>query len=140
MEIERKFLVKTFDFEGLIPKRIIQVYIEIDPEIRVRSIDDKEFYLTQKSSGFLVRKEKEIPISKRQFERYSYFSTLRIEKDRFTVEKYEIDYYDNALCVVEVEFKNIFQAIFFKKPKWFGRELTFNKKYKNIELAKGCLN
>jgi adenylate cyclase len=140
MEIERKFLVKTFDFEGLIPKRIIQVYIEIDPEIRVRSIDDKEFYLTQKSSGFLVRKEKEIPISKRQFERYSYFSTLRIEKDRFTVGKYEIDYYDNALCVVEVEFKNIFQAIFFKKPKWFGKELTFNKKYKNIELAREWLN
>jgi CYTH domain-containing protein len=83
---------------------------------------------------------KEEPISKSQFDRYSKYSTLRIEKDRFAVEKYEIDYYDNALCVVEVEFKNIFQAIFFKKPEWFGRELTFNKRFKNIELAKGCLN
>jgi adenylate cyclase len=136
MEIERKFLVNSFDFAGLIPKRIIQVYLEIDPEIRVRSIDDKEFYMTIKSNGFLVRSEKEVPISKSQFERYSKYSTLRIEKDRFYVGKYEIDYYDNALCVVEVEFKNIFQAIFFRKPEWFGRELTFNKNYKNIELAK----
>ena len=67
-EIERKFLVKEFPdylwkYESV---NIEQYYISINPEIRIRKIDEKHF-LTFKTEGDLERKEMEIPITEFQF-------------------------------------------------------------------------
>ena len=144
-EIERKYLIRDICY---IPKyvnksRIIQAYISINPEIRIRKIDNT-YYRTEKYEGDIVREEKEYKLNAENFN-----SLLKkaigiiIKKERYYVElsdklMAEVDVYSKPLApliTAEVEFRTIDEAIHFIPPKWFDREVTGEKAYNNKYLA-----
>jgi adenylate cyclase len=141
LEIERQFLVKV----ALLPKlqdphEILQVYLSLEPEVRVRMNDDSAF-LTVKSGGDLAREEYEYSIpteDARSLIRLSPYSP--IEKQRFSLELegliWEVDAYagDNAgLWSAEVELSVASQEI--KLPAWLSDEITHDSRFKNRNLA-----
>lgn len=143
MEIERKFLIeKDIDLSGLEFRDIVQGYICLDPEIRVRAMDGK-YYRTDKSQGDMVREEREREISCTM---YNILMDNReggvLEKRRYYMPygKYtvEIDVYGRSLTglkVAEVEFETEEEALAFIPPDFLGREVTCDKRYKNKNLA-----
>jgi CYTH domain-containing protein len=143
MEIERKFLItEKIDLSNLKYDDITQGYITVDPEVRVRKKGEK-YYLTSKSQGNLVREEREKEISA---DEYNLLMQDRnggiVEKRRYYLPygKYiiEIDRYCshlNGLIVAEVEFETEEEANLFAPPKWFGPEVTYDKRFKNKNLA-----
>lgn len=152
MEIERKFLIKELPKDICqYPFSIIeQCYISINPEIRIRQIisenDGRKQYLAVKSNGDLSRQEYEIEITKEEY----YNLKLKIEGNIIHKMRYkyplfinnkelivEIDLYFNmdGLQIVEVEFTDEQSAKNFVIPDWFGKEVTYDKKYKNKNLA-----
>ena len=53
--------------------------------------------------------------------------------------KIEVDIYhgrNRGLIVAEVEFPNHASRRKFKAPRWFGREVTGEKRYSNVRLAR----
>jgi adenylate cyclase len=142
LEIERQFLVKVALLPELQdPHAIVQAYLSIEPEVRVRRIDCSAF-LTVKSGGDLAREEYEyaIPIEDaRSLMGLSPYSP--IEKQRFRLELdglvWEIDGYagENAgLWSAEVELSKANQEI--DLPAWLGDEITYDSRFKNKILAK----
>jgi CYTH domain-containing protein len=155
MEIERKFLVdedkllSSVNLEKVDRVDILQgCYLTTESEeYRVRKVtkaDAEKYYFTVKSKGDLVRQEVEVEIS------YSDYQKLIggcmggiIEKTRYLVplsEKLiaEVDVYKNDLQgirTVEVEFESRNQAETFKIPSWFGKEVTYDERYKSWSLA-----
>lgn len=143
MEIERKFLIEKIpDLTGCNCDEIKQGYFSINPEKRVRQKGNK-FILTEKGEGDLIREEKEIEIDiKTAKELFEKSKTYIIEKTRYYIpyDKYtiELDIYKGrhaGLVVAEVEFENEEDARNFKAPNWFGKEITYDKSYKNMMLA-----
>jgi adenylate cyclase len=146
LEIERQFLVKVALLPELQdPHAIVQAYLSLEPEVRVRILDSSAF-LTVKSAEDVAREEYEyaIPIEDaRSLVRLSpYFP---IEKQRFQLELdglvWEIDAYagDNAgLWSAEVELNAADQEI--KLPAWLGDEITYDSRFKNRNLAKTPLS
>lgn len=147
MEIERKFLMN----EDLSNKNIYNIeeieqgYIKFDPEVRIRNVDNREFYLTYKSKGKLKRQELEERISKEQYEILLKIVKGRlIKKTRFYIAldeelSAEVDVYEDeleGLSTVETEFKTTDAAKCFKVPTWYGVEVTDDKRFKNQSLAK----
>lgn len=56
MEIEREFLAESLpSLDGVLFNKLIKAYLSFEPEVRIRSLDNKKFYLTQKSNGDLSR-------------------------------------------------------------------------------------
>ena len=145
-EIERKFLINIIPADVKIFKRSIvkQGYICISDnrEVRCRQIDDK-YYLTIKSVGNLTREENEIELNESQF--YSIWTTTesaRIYKERCNIDYgkhiIELDIFKenlDGLSLAEVEFETIEDAGKFKTPIWFGKEVTKDVRYKNMNLA-----
>ena len=143
MEIERKFLIeKDIDLSGLEFRDIVQGYICLDPEIRVRAMDGK-YYRTDKSQGDMVREEREREISCTM---YNILMDNReggvLEKRRYYMPygKYiiEIDVYKRSLeglIVCEVEFPTEKEAVAFMPPDFLGKDVTSDKRYKNKNLA-----
>lgn len=144
MEIEKKFLCSDFDLSGYKFKNIEQSYISTFPTIRIRKMDD-EYILTIKGKGHLEREEHELNITKDEYENL----LLKIEHNTIKKKRYyialdnyltaELDvYFDNLLGLktVEVEFKTVFDANNFTPPSWFLDDVTYDKKYKNSNLAK----
>lgn len=149
-EIERKFLLKKIAFEFFKIENVYEIeqyYISINPEIRLRKaidFDNKstQCYLTQKSKGDLIRSE----ITKEISEEF-YLSQKKnkigneIHKLRYVVKLEdgtiaEIDLFTNYnLNIAEVEFNSEEEANNFRPPKWFGKEVTDNIKYKNKSIA-----
>ena len=145
-EIERKFLIN-----GSIPwdigeqKLIKQGYIFLskDKQLRVRIIDHQSFICLKYTKG-LVRDEYEIPLldgleilSKCKFKLEKARNTIRPMSGNYVV---DIDSYPNGLVVAEVEFKSELEANAFVPIDWFGEEITGNKIYSNITLAKQKLH
>ena len=63
MEIERKFLLNgKIDLEELEYEDIVQGYVSLEPEVRVRSKGGK-YYRTSKGDGDMIREEREKEIS-----------------------------------------------------------------------------
>ena len=142
-EIERKFLVdKTPPLEAYPFEHIIQAYISVEPEIRIRKKGEK-YFLTEKSGYGLVRKESEREISEQEFlEAYEKTEGRVLTKTRYCIpyDKYtlELDVYEGknaGLVVCEIEFDNIDEANNFIPPEWFGKDITDDKNYKNKVLA-----
>ncbi len=143
MEIERKFLIDTkIDLSGLEYDDIVQGYISLDPEVRVRSKGGK-YYKTEKSQGNMVREEREKEIS------CTMYNILMDNREggivakrryymaygRYTI---EIDVFERALTgliVAEVEFPTEEEASSFAPPDWFGVEVTNDPRFKNKNLA-----
>ena len=143
MEIERKFLVKEMPcLDGCEKSEIVQGYISLTPETRVRKRDNK-YYLTIKGEGDVVREETEKEVSEKEGRAlFSRVESKLIEKTRYLVNignyTAELDIYKShlkGLVVVEVEFETEEEALAFTPPDFLGREVTCDKRYKNKNLA-----
>lgn len=164
LEIERKFLINEDflpDINQYPQKQIMQGYISFEHEVRIRAVkqDGKTtYYTTKKGAGTLAREEDEIEITPEDFNH----KLKRIDK-KFLIRKtrYEIPI-DNGLTAeldvfhnpqfkdyagpntgahktAEVEFSSHEAAQHFNIPNWFGKEVTNDKSFKNISLAKALI-
>jgi len=146
MEIERKFLVvePPGDFGRFPASRIAQGYLADTPGcVRLRSRDEKTFFLTVKQGQGLVREEAEIEISRDQFDAlWPLTAGRRLRKTRYKIpfgpHCIELDTFHGArtgLIMAEVEFSSEEEAAGFTAPEWFGEEVTDQPGYTNRALA-----
>jgi CYTH domain-containing protein len=148
MEIERKFLVQSLPpgWKPVSGSQIRQGYFPLrsrDTEIRIRQKGTQHF-ITIKAGRPGVRLEEEIRITKRCFE--SLWPLVReacVLKTRYTIRysgrTIELDTYKGrhqGLITAEVEFPSKREGQAFEPPKWFGREITGNRRYINESLAR----
>lgn len=147
VEIERKFLLKYVPeaVYQMPPDAIRQGYMVIGAdgsEARLRDTNGL-YTITVKSKGELVRGEWETPITVDQFEKlWPTTDGRRIEKNRYSIPHngatIEVDVYQGTLAnlmVAEIEFKDPETAGTFEKPEWLGDEVTYDRAYKNQQLA-----
>ena len=146
MEIEMKYLVEKipFDLSSFTYKKIVQSYVSTDPVIRIRQYDNS-YFLTVKGEGHIIREEFEIEISKNQYENLlNKTENNSIFKTRYFIDLEnnlvaELDIYEgnlNGLLTVEVEFATEKELLSFCPPKWFGKDISQDKRYKNNFLSK----
>lgn len=158
-EIERKFLVKKFnpeDFNISQIHRITQHYImDSSPEMRIRrktttkgklECDPQSVhFFAYKSDGSISRDEHEFIIPESEYHNiFNYFldRVKSISKIRYVLAannaKVEVDVYEgalNGLITAEVEFLSMERAQEFIIPDWFSEEVTYDKRFKNKNLA-----
>jgi adenylate cyclase len=148
-EIERKFLIKRLPVQILHSRHfpLRQGYLANEPRgrhVRLRK-KGKAMSLTFKvSRGGPSREEREIRLSKKQFATlWPATKGRRLSKTRYEIPwkrlKIEVDIYhgrNHGLMVAEVEFPNHSSRRKFKPPRWFGREVTGEKRYSNVRLAR----
>ena len=151
IEIERKYLVKNIPkLDGIEYVDIKQGYLNCnsEPILRIRKYE-KKYYLTYKFKKKGIKTnaciEYELPITKYAFDHLlKKIDNNLISKKRFKISiennlTAELDLFSNQLAglvMVEVEFETEEEAISFNPPKWFGREITKDKRYRNSELSK----
>lgn len=155
MEIERKFYADYIPelLRGQYPCILTQYYLSTDPDLRVRSVDDKEFYLTYKSETDdpAVRNEFEVSISKSEFDKLKARCLLDDSGKELMVSKIRnklyLQGYDKATFDIfrrpklsgywiEIEFDSVEEAKNFVPPDWFRAEVTDDKFYRSSNLAK----
>ena len=145
MEIEKKYLTEKIPFDITVypKKEISQCYISTKPTIRLRKSDD-EYILTVKGHGNIAREEFELNISEEEYNRLKKKSdTKEVIKTRYFVPinngyTAEVDIYHDILegvITTEVEFNTLEEAENFIAPKWFGKDISFDSRYKNTCLA-----
>ncbi len=92
----------------------------------------------------MAREEFEIPITKEQFQTLQKkCDTPPVVKKRYYVPlennlTAEIDFYEgylSGLITTEVEFLSEESANSFIAPDWFGKDVTFDYRYKNTNLS-----
>lgn len=91
----------------------------------------------------MAREEREVTLSAKQFAiLWPATAGRRLRKVRYEVRwknltiEIDIDCGSNqGLMVAEVEFPNQASCRKFKPPRWFGREVTGEKRYSNVRLA-----
>lgn len=153
LEIEKKWLIKVEDIPYDLSKadkyEIVQTYLNFSPEIRVRKINNGEFYiLTIKSDtplkGF-VREEHEYIITE---EEYNHLLTKQegntIYKTRYQLENEDgliiaIDIFSGeleGLAYLEIEFENKDVAEGYEAPQWVIEDVTTDLDYKNGHLSR----
>lgn len=147
IEIERKYLVKSYDFKSVFSKKsdIAQGYLSSVAErtVRVRIKGEKGF-LTVKGIGNATgvsrfEWEKEIAVDEAK-ELLKLCEKGVIEKTRYEVNYghhlIEIDVFhgeNDGLILAEIELKNEDEII--EKPDWLGDEVTNDKRYYNSYLS-----
>jgi CYTH domain-containing protein len=147
IEIERKFLVLSNDFlkEAYVEKRIVQAYLNSDPEraVRIRIKGDKG-YLTIKGKGnetgtTRLEWETEIPIADAD-KLLLICEEGIIEKTRYDIKVgkhlFEVDVFggeNEGLIMAEIELKSEDEV--FQKPHWLGQEVTNDKRFYNAYLS-----
>jgi adenylate cyclase len=147
-EIERKFLVNFLPPQILRAKhyRIAQGYLSNEPggrHVRLRKKANTNL-LTFKVGRGNAREEREITLSPKQFAiLWPATAGRRLKKVRYEVPwknvVIEIDIYrgvNDGLIVAEVEFPSEASCRKFKGPRWLGREVTGQKRYRNVRLAR----
>ncbi|MCZ2101227.1 MAG: CYTH domain-containing protein [Chitinophagales bacterium] len=146
-EIERKYLVKNNDFEGLASKQyaILQGYIcnSEANTVRIRKKGDQAFITIKGASSAdgLIRPEWEQMLDTNSFEMlWQLCLPGKIEKTRYEVQHgnhcLEVDVFhgDNeGLIVAEIELKAADEVV--EMPDWVGEEVTGIAKYYNSQLA-----
>ena len=152
LEIERKFLVKSKEYEQLASSksRIVQGFLNTDPErtVRVRIKGDNGFLTVKGKSNDsgTSRFEWEKEIKKEEAsELIALCEPGIIDKYRYEVtfegKLFEIDEFlgDNlGLVIAELELKDEEET--FSKPKWLGEEVTGKAEYYNSQLTKKPFN
>jgi CYTH domain-containing protein len=146
-EIERKFLVKQLPDKLNRSRRYIiaQGYLASEPggrHVRLRK-KGKTASLTFKVGRGAHREEREIRLTPKQFAAlWPATAGRRLRKVRYDIPwrnlVIEIDVYrgkHSGLVVAEVEFPGLATCREFKPPRWFGREVTGQKRYSNVRLA-----
>ena len=147
-EIERKFLIKRLPVKILRSRhfQIAQGYLANESggrHVRLRK-KAKTASLTFKVGRGASREEREIRLSPGQFAMlWPATRGRRLRKTRYEIPwkklKIEVDIYhgrNHRLMVAEVEFPNQATCRKFKAPRWFGREITGEKRYSNVRLAR----
>lgn len=157
IEIERKWLFKESDYIFCKPKEMISLeigYTKDDIRVskfnvfNVKKNEEKIYFKINTKSiidGSLVRQENKCHITENVFNSI-YEKTLgkRIIKRRNIYEidghKIEIDFFEYCkfipLTIIEIEFNSKEEAIKYKPIlPFFGKEITNNFKYLNINLA-----
>ncbi|TBX71078.1 CYTH domain-containing protein [Flavobacterium silvisoli] len=148
IEIERKFLVLSNDFlkEVFVEKRIVQAYLNSNPEraVRVR-INGNKGYLTIKGKGnetgtTRFEWETEIPIADAD-KLLLLCEEGIIEKTRYEIKigkhLFEVDVFDGenkGLILAEIELQS--EDEFFVKPHWLGQEVTNDERFYNAYLSR----
>jgi CYTH domain-containing protein len=152
IEIERKFLVKSFDFkeEAYKSTRIIQGFLNTNKERTVRiRIKDNQGFITvkgQSTKDGLSRFEWEKEISKEEAKALLKLCEPGvIDKIRYEIKKgihiFEVDEFfgnNEGLVIAEIELKTENEV--FEKPDWLGKEVTGNIKYYNSQISKKPYN
>jgi CYTH domain-containing protein len=151
LEIERKFLIEAknipYDLKTLDTYEITQSYINFSPEIRLRNVDNRMFYLTIKASvdyRGMVREERNFWITEEEY--YNLYKKVEgntIYKTRYQGpdehgNTFAIDIFKGdleGLAYYEMEFKNEELANDYTPPSWVGKEVTSDNRYKNGSLA-----
>ncbi len=148
IEIERKFLVKSdaFKTEAISKKRIVQGYLNTNPEraVRVRIKGDVGFItvkgISNASGMSRFEWEKEIPVTEAE-QLLSICEAGVISKTRYNVNVgnyiFEVDEFDGdnqGLLLAEVELQS--ETDEFEKPIWLADEVTGDTKYYNSQLSK----
>ena len=147
-EIERKFLVQQApgaDERGAgTPMRQGYVAEEGGVSVRVR-ITDTAARLTIKAGSGVARTEVEVPLDPAEAESlWPFTEGRRIEKRRHDIplggdDVAELDVYAgplDGLLTVEVEFGDEDAAASFTPPAWFGREVTGEPGWSNLDLSR----
>lgn len=147
-EIERKFLIKRLPIDILRSRhfKIAQGYLANETggrHVRLRK-KAKTKSLTFKVGRGSAREEREVRLSDKQFMTlWPATRGRRLHKTRYEVPfrnlTIEIDIYDGrngGLMVAEVEFPSQASCRKFRPPSWFGREVTGEKRYSNVRLAR----
>ncbi|MBV9009590.1 MAG: adenylate cyclase [Verrucomicrobia bacterium] len=147
-EIERKFLIKRFPVEILQSRHfeIAQGYLVNETGGRHIRLGKRGIVasLTFNVGRGTAREEREVPLSPAQFAiLWPATAGRRLRKTRYEVKWkrhiVEIDVYhgrNRGLIVAEVEFPTEASCRTFRPPAWFGREVTGEKRYSNIRLAR----
>ncbi|MBE5935127.1 MAG: adenylate cyclase [Lachnospiraceae bacterium] len=157
LEIEKKYIVESLDkvmeyvdLDQCTKLFIEQGYLSNNPTIRVRKYNN-DYCITYKSrikntssKDVIVNREVELPLTEESY--YHMIDKIDynlIKKTRYKIELEqglvaELDVFDGklkGLIMVEVEFDNEKVADKFVEPKWFGKNVSADKKYKNLFLA-----
>jgi adenylate cyclase len=144
-EIEKKFLLVDGASIPIPAKyerfKIKQGYLlaEKGKQIRVRLTKTKAV-ITIKYTANVVRDEYEYEIPMKDGKEIYQKCELKLEKERLSFSRgnihFDVDSFINGIQFVEVEFKTLKDMEKWVKPQWLGQEITNNKKYSNIILAK----
>ena len=148
-EIERKFLIKRLPAEITKARRysIEQGYLVMeahDRHMRLRKAGRQTSLTFKLVRSRASREEREIKLTPKQFAAlWPATKGRRLTKTRYELPwkelKIEVDIYhgrNRGLIVAEVEFPNHASRRKFKPPRWFGREVTGEKRYSNVRLAR----
>ncbi|MBR1815601.1 MAG: CYTH domain-containing protein [Lachnospiraceae bacterium] len=149
MEIERKYLLKTIPetLDTYTHYDIEQAYLANKPVVRVRkrvSPDNKEFFLTVKSTGMIKREEVETAISEDTYNTFLEEAEGNIiTKTRYIIPlddvlKVELDVFNGVfegIIMAEVEFPDEKAAKKFTPPDYFSDEVTFDKRFHNSNMS-----
>lgn len=151
MEIEHKYLIKEMpkDLSKYKKKEIEQGYLNRSPVLRIRKSND-DYILTYKlkkekvsENDPICNEEIEAPLT---LDAYEHLKTKidfnLIIKTRYIIPyktggktyKIELDVFHGkleGLVFAEVEFESVEDAAGFKKPRWFGKKVSGDKRYKN---------
>ncbi|MBL4605193.1 MAG: CYTH domain-containing protein [Flavobacteriaceae bacterium] len=148
LEIERKFLVTTLDYQKLSfqKKYIQQGFLNSDKNrvVRVRIIDEKGFLtikgLSNTNGTTRFEWEKEISFDdakelmklceKGIIEKYRHYH--KVKNHVFEIDEFLGD--NKGLIVAEIELESEDEK--FEKPKYLGKEVSGDQKYFNSNLSK----
>lgn len=153
-EIERKWLIDPnnipLDLQKADIYDISQSYINYSPEIRIRKINNGEFYTlgikTNMRSNWLVRDEVEYYITADEYEKLlpkkEWFTIHKIRYEIFALDEISkgraIDIFQDDLkwlAYLEMEFETEEEANNFQSPNWVIRDVTDDVRYKNASLT-----
>lgn len=150
MEIERKYLVRQLppSLEHYEHVEIEQGYLATSPTLRIRKAGDA-YILTVKekvrtSSSAIHNREEEFSMSMAAYIRLrAKCEGCLVVKTRYLIPLpdglvAELDVFhgrNEGLLLVEVEFPDTLAADNFKKPDWFGDDVSADKRYRNTYLA-----
>lgn len=158
MEIERQWLINRsevpydLDSEDIRKRCITQMYLNFDPEIRIRAYENEKRYTLTIKTGLsedgLTRAEVEKEITEAEYRELEPFKKgISIEKTRYVIpdERYEggkyiqeIDIFHGeleGLCALEVEFSSEEEAAQYVPHPFVLKEVTSDIRYKNCYIA-----
>jgi len=146
IEKEKKYLLKHLPehVHSTFYKVIKQAYLMLEDgkQLRVRIVDDKEAFICFKihlNSSHKNEFEYPIPLND-AFELWD-STDIKLIKKRYSFEMwklhYDLDIYENGLQIIEVEYQDEKDLV--NLGKFCGIEITGEKEYSNIWLAKNVL-
>lgn len=147
VEIERKFLIKNFAWRDQVveDQHITQAYIKSeDATVRIRCYTDTRkaiVTLKGKRKGlWRLEYEYEIPYKDAKEMQKTLCQGNIVEKTRHLLKHdgmmWELDEFhgiNSGLFIAELELKSEDQA--FNKPKWVGKEVSYESRYRNSRLS-----